>query len=348
MMSDLVGELRKCTDCGLCLSSCPTFAASRAEGDSPRGRLHLIDLALAGAPPGPTSDAYLSGCIECGACHDPCPTGVRVAVARRAHRLAAEALDWAGFERRAAQLCGTIDEDAGARVTIDAIRDLLPATPGATARDGGGLRAGAGDERVLPLAGPLLRRAAPHLVAALEGRLSGVPGVVTDPALTTALEQASGLLGDAGLAADQERAAGAAADLAAERGYRRLTVAALDWLALRLRDAELPEELRVVPAYQIFAMPVPLVGAVVWDLPGEAPGWLPQCDVLPAGHAPASAPVLLSGPALRALGGLVQAKRRWLADRTLLTMDARSVARFPGARHIAEFLAPPITAMEGK
>jgi ferredoxin len=334
-------ELRKCTDCGLCLSSCPTFTASRAEGDSPRGRVHLIEFALAGAAPGPVSDAYLSGCIECGACHDPCPTGVRVAVARRAHRLTAEAVDWAGFEHRAAELSLMIDEDAGARVTIDAVGDLRPVVPGGAARKAGR------DEGVLPLAGPLLRSAAPHLVADLEHRLSGVPGVVTDPALAAALERASGLLGDVGLGADQERAAAAAVDLVAARDYRLLTVAALDWLALRLRDMELPEAVRVVPAYQVFAMPVPLAGAIVWDHPGETPAGLPPCDVLPAAHAPAGAPVLLSGPALRAIGDLVKAKQRWLAARTLLTMDARSVARFPEARHIAQFLVPSNIAMGG-
>lgn len=344
-MTGLVGsELRKCTDCGLCLSSCPTFAASRAEGDSPRGRVHLMGLALAGAAAGPLSDAYLSGCIECGACHDPCPTGVRVADARRAHRLAVEALDWAGFGRRAAELSPLIDGDPGARLTIGAVGDLRPAAPGGAGKDGGP----DADEGVLLLAGPLLRRAAPHLVAALERRLASVPGVVSDPVLAAALERASGLLGDAGLAADQEQAARAAADLAAARGYRRLTVAALDWLALRLRDAKLADALQVVAAHQVFAVSVPLAGGAVWDHPGEPHGGLPPCDVLPAGHAPAGAPVLLSGPALRALGSLVEAKRRWLSGRTLLTMDARSVARFAGARHVAEFLIPPITAMGGR
>ncbi|WP_154676372.1 (Fe-S)-binding protein [Amycolatopsis benzoatilytica] len=54
-------ELRKCTDCGLCLSSCPTFAVTRAEGDSPRGRVHLLDLALGGAQPDETWANHLAG-----------------------------------------------------------------------------------------------------------------------------------------------------------------------------------------------------------------------------------------------------------------------------------------------
>src|SRR4051812_3127215 len=111
------GELRKCTDCGLCLSSCPTFVAGRAEGDSPRGRVHLTGAILAGGGD-PIASRHLAGCVECAACHAPCPTGVRFAVARRAHRTATEGLDRQGFDRRVAELTGSIARDPGANLTI--------------------------------------------------------------------------------------------------------------------------------------------------------------------------------------------------------------------------------------
>src|SRR5436190_9600292 len=65
----ITGELRKCTDCGLCLAACPTFTTSRTEGDSPRGRIHLIASLLASGTASPVAVAHLSNCIECSACH---------------------------------------------------------------------------------------------------------------------------------------------------------------------------------------------------------------------------------------------------------------------------------------
>ena len=92
----VVGELRKCTDCGLCLAACPTFAETRDEGDSPRGRLHLIASLLDGAAADPVASAHLAGCIECSACHEPCPTGVDFVLARRTQRTATECPHSAG------------------------------------------------------------------------------------------------------------------------------------------------------------------------------------------------------------------------------------------------------------
>jgi glycolate oxidase iron-sulfur subunit len=98
----VLGELRKCTDCGLCLAACPTFAETRAEGDSPRGRLHLMASLLDSRTADPVASAHLSGCIECSACHEPCPTGVNFVLARQTHRAATEGHDLAAIEPSAA------------------------------------------------------------------------------------------------------------------------------------------------------------------------------------------------------------------------------------------------------
>ena len=43
--------LRTCVHCGFCLPSCPTYALWGEEMDSPRGRIHLVKMALDGEVP---------------------------------------------------------------------------------------------------------------------------------------------------------------------------------------------------------------------------------------------------------------------------------------------------------
>jgi glycolate oxidase iron-sulfur subunit len=66
-----------CVHCGLCLESCPTYAVTRAETDSPRGRIYLMK-ALADGTLELDSDAvrHLDLCLECRGCETACPSGV--------------------------------------------------------------------------------------------------------------------------------------------------------------------------------------------------------------------------------------------------------------------------------
>jgi glycolate oxidase iron-sulfur subunit len=68
-----------CVKCGLCLAHCPTYRECVREGDSPRGRVALIQGLLAGElPDRPALRAPLRRCLQCGACESACPSGVPV------------------------------------------------------------------------------------------------------------------------------------------------------------------------------------------------------------------------------------------------------------------------------
>src|SRR5215467_12135758 len=78
---DPSGELRStasdCVHCGFCLPACPTYQLWGEEMDSPRGRIHLISQALAGAQLTEAASAHFDRCLGCMACVPACPSGVR-------------------------------------------------------------------------------------------------------------------------------------------------------------------------------------------------------------------------------------------------------------------------------
>ncbi|KMO79160.1 MULTISPECIES: (Fe-S)-binding protein [Mycolicibacterium] len=70
--------LSDCVHCGFCLPTCPTYQLWGEEMDSPRGRIHLMNLATEGQIPIDDSFAkHFDACLGCMACVSSCPSGVQ-------------------------------------------------------------------------------------------------------------------------------------------------------------------------------------------------------------------------------------------------------------------------------
>lgn len=69
--------IERCDRCGLCTSSCPTFAELGDENDGPRGRIELMrQLSEGQMQLGDRVRRHLELCLACRACETACPTGV--------------------------------------------------------------------------------------------------------------------------------------------------------------------------------------------------------------------------------------------------------------------------------
>ncbi|TCT18743.1 (Fe-S)-binding protein [Thiobaca trueperi] len=76
---DLLRLADHCVKCGLCLPHCPTYAQTRHEADSPRGRIALIQGWVTGElEMSNTLARHLDGCLTCRACEQACPSLVAV------------------------------------------------------------------------------------------------------------------------------------------------------------------------------------------------------------------------------------------------------------------------------
>jgi glycolate oxidase iron-sulfur subunit len=72
--------LQQCMHCGLCLPACPTYAATKLERHSPRGRISLMRaIADGGLEAGKTFGEEMYYCLGCLACMTACPAGVNYA-----------------------------------------------------------------------------------------------------------------------------------------------------------------------------------------------------------------------------------------------------------------------------
>ncbi len=70
-------ELNACVQCGLCLSSCPTYRVTGDETMSPRGRIALMrEVQTHDAPLTPEVLHAFESCVQCRGCEPACPSGV--------------------------------------------------------------------------------------------------------------------------------------------------------------------------------------------------------------------------------------------------------------------------------
>jgi glycolate oxidase iron-sulfur subunit len=84
-------EIARCVRCGACQGVCPVYDVVRREHAAARGKIHLLDRALAGGEEalqgGRLRDA-ISLCLKCGRCTVACPNSVRTAdVVRHAREI---------------------------------------------------------------------------------------------------------------------------------------------------------------------------------------------------------------------------------------------------------------------
>jgi glycolate oxidase iron-sulfur subunit len=73
----ILTEADRCVKCGYCLPYCPTYALKADEGESPRGRIALVQGLVSGAVDSKRLHDHLDSCLACRACEAACPSEVQ-------------------------------------------------------------------------------------------------------------------------------------------------------------------------------------------------------------------------------------------------------------------------------
>ena len=74
---NLATLLKACIQCGMCLSACPTYTVTGSEAESPRGRIHLVDLWQQDRLTAEAIAPHLDQCLGCRSCETACPSNVQ-------------------------------------------------------------------------------------------------------------------------------------------------------------------------------------------------------------------------------------------------------------------------------
>jgi FAD/FMN-containing dehydrogenase/Fe-S oxidoreductase len=142
--SRALGDVRRCNGLALCRTAeprfaCPSFAITRDERDSPRGRANSVRLALSGQlGEGALSSDEMAEtmrlCVSCKACKAACPFGIDIPKMKTEALAAARA---AGRTAPAVDVLARLPaytERARRWRAVLALRDLLPGLPRLTER----------------------------------------------------------------------------------------------------------------------------------------------------------------------------------------------------------------------
>lgn len=327
-----LGELAVagCTQCGLCVSSCPTAQSDTHERSNPRGRVQTIKLGLAPeVMSGPALEPFWA-CLSCGACTDACPTGVDVGGMVAEERAKLPSVTPRDFDALRALAQSGNDADAALLHTIDTVASHV---------EDYAVRTLASHGQVLLVGSALTDDERLAAGSALLSRFGVVHGVHRS--------WATGILKDGG----QHRAhALALQSLIDSLGASRLAIiVALDREAMRLSAT-------VGPKYEVVPLPAVLARsgmrtslptcAWLWDGTTEDDAWVVslqqilETDVarLPARFGPAAQPPILQHAPAKAHMAINRTKREWLGDRQLVTADVLSQIRFPRARFYLDLL----------
>ena len=125
----------RCVKCGLCLPHCPTYQLAGVEGESPRGRIALMQgLATGRLEPTPGLVGHLDQCLGCRACERVCPADVPYGeLIDAGHALLVSSGNPPPVQQRA--LAGLLRRPAWLRKAVGLAR--LPLVGGAARRLGG-------------------------------------------------------------------------------------------------------------------------------------------------------------------------------------------------------------------
>ncbi|MDO8670665.1 MAG: (Fe-S)-binding protein [Dehalococcoidia bacterium] len=96
--AELRNEALRCTKCGFCQATCPSYRETRDESQVARGRIRLIRAVMDGELP--VTAGYvrrIESCLYCLSCVSTCPSGVqidKIILAAREHYTAVKGLPW--------------------------------------------------------------------------------------------------------------------------------------------------------------------------------------------------------------------------------------------------------------